>query len=491
MSLTEVFFIVDSPFMSGVIWFVIIASVLYMGRNSAHGVIKSFTRMLHNGMRLLAYSLERVAHRLSLRNKEVLLAAGREASERMIEREFERIEATVNKELAETPSLHRKLQEQITQIEEAYKDSTEVPPSPPGWVDAVDAVAKIPAKGDPVVFDILEDIHESLVNAHKTSIEEYRESRKEKHEILKGMLPAWRKVKQVVETADENVTSLLDRAKVISRYMEDYNDILSGSDRAARMLSSSSLVQFFVAGLVLLIAIGVGAVNFQLIERPMSEMVGGGRSLLWGYQTSEIAAMVIILAEIVMGLFLMESLRITRLFPVIGALKDKMRVRMIWFTFAILLALATVEAGLAYMRELLMVDELATNAQLRGEAAAASVMTNDFAWMTTVAQMGMGFVLPFVLTFVAIPLENFVASARTVIGVAGINVIRGLAFTFRLLGNAFHNTGVILLHLYDLIVFLPLWVEYKIKNKTGEDYPALITRDRRKNEPPELVKEAS
>ena len=491
MSLTEVFHIVDSPFMSGVIWFVIIAAVFYMGRNSAHGVIKSFTRMLHNGMRLLAYSLERVAHRLSLRNKEVLLAAGREASERMIEREFERIEATVNKELAETPSLHRKLLEQITHIEEAYKDSTEVPPSPPGWVDAVDAVAKIPAKGDPVVFDILEDIHESLVNAHKTSIEEYRESRKEKHEILKGMLPAWRKVKQVVESADENVTSLLDRAKVISRYMEDYNEILGGSDRAARMLSSSSLVQFFVAGLVLLIAIGVGAVNFQLIERPMSEMVGGGRALLWGYQTSEIAAMVIILAEIVMGLFLMESLRITRLFPVIGALKDKMRVRMIWFTFTILLALATVEAGLAYMRELLMVDELATNAQLRGDGAAASVMTNDFAWMTTVAQMGMGFVLPFVLTFVAIPLENFVASARTVIGVAGINVIRGLAFTCRLMGNAFHNTGVILLHLYDLIVFLPLWVEYKIKNKSGEDYPALLTRDRRKSNPPKLMKEAS
>ena len=491
MSLTEVFYIVDSPFMSGVIWFTIFAAVLYMGRNSAHGVIKSFTRMLHNGLRLLAYSLERVAHRLALRNKEVLLAAGREASERMIEREFERIEATVNKELAETPSLHRQPLEQITHIEEAYKDSTEVPPSPPGWVDAVDAVAKIPAKGDPVVFDILEDIHESLVNAHKTSIEEYRDSRKEKHEILKGMLPAWRKVKQVVETADENVTSLLDRAKVISRYMEDYNEILGGSDRAARMLSSSSLVQFFVAGLVLLIAIGVGAVNFQLIERPMSEMVGGGRALLLGYQTSEIAAMVIILAEIVMGLFLMESLRITRLFPVIGALKDKMRVRMIWFTFTILLALATVEAGLAYMRELLMVDELATNAQLRGDAAAASVMTNDFAWMTTVAQMGMGFVLPFVLTFVAIPLENFVASARTVIGVAGINVIRGLAFTCRLLGNAFHNTGVILLHLYDLVVFLPLWAEYKIKNRSGEEYPALITRDRRKNEPPELVKEAS
>ncbi|MGD8558273.1 MAG: hypothetical protein PVG89_08340 [Gammaproteobacteria bacterium] len=491
MSFSEAFMIVDSPVMSGIIWFIILASVLYMGRNSAHGMIKSFTRMLRNVMRLSAYSLDRVSEKLSLRNKEVLLAAGREEYERKIERQFERISATVDKELAETPSLHRKLLEEVTKIEDAYKNSTEVPPSPPGWVAAVEAVAKIPAKGDPVVVDILEDIHESLVNAHKTAIEEYRESRKEKHGILKEMMPAWRKVKHVVEEADANVTSLMERAKVVDRYMEDYNEVLNGTERATRMLSSSSLVQFFVAGLVLAIAVGVGAVNFQLIERPMSEMVGGGRALLLGFQTSEIAAMVIILAEIVMGLFLMESLRVTRLFPVIGAMSDKMRVRMIWFTFTILLALATVEAGLAYMRELLMVDELATNAQLRGETAATAMAQNDFAWMTTVAQMGMGFVLPFVLTFVAIPLENFVASARTVLGVAAINIVHALSFVLRMLGNAFHYMGVIMLHTYDLLVFAPLWVEYKIKNKQGEDYPTLITRDRRKVDPPELMKEAS
>lgn len=490
MSFSEVYMIVDSPFMSGVIWFVILASFLYMGRNSAHGAIKSFTRMLHNGMRLLSFSLEKVAQRLALRNKEVLLAAGREEYERKIERQFERISATVNKELAETPSLHRRLLEEITKIEEAYKDSTDVPPSPPGWVDAVDAVAKIPAKGDPVVVDILEDIHESLVNAHKTAIEEYRESRKEKHGILKEMMPSWRKLRQVVEDANVNVTSLMERAKVVDRYMEDYNEVLNGTERAARMLSSSSLVQFFVAGLVLVIAVGVGAVNFQLIERPMSEMVGGGRSLLWGYQTSEIAAMVIILAEITMGLFLMESLRVTRLFPVIGAMKDNMRIRMVWVTFLFLLSLATIEAGLAYMRELLMADELATNAQLRGESG-AGMMQNEFAWMTMVAQMGMGFILPFVLTFVAIPLENFVASARTVIGVAAINIIRGLAFVTRMLGNALHYVGMMMLHLYDLLVFLPLWVEYKIKNKKGEDLPTLITGSGRKADPRKLMKEAS
>jgi hypothetical protein len=60
--------------------------------------------------------------------------------------------------------------------------------------------------------------------------------------------------------------------------------------------------------------------------------------------------LVIIMVEISMGLFLMESLRITRLFPVISALSDKMRRRMMFVTFVILLLMASIEAGLAYAR---------------------------------------------------------------------------------------------------------------------------------------------
>ena len=116
---------------------------------------------------------------------------------------------------------------------------------------------------------------------------------------------------------------------------------------------------------VLGVAFGGAAVNFSLIARPMAEMVGG-TNFTGAFRTADIAALVIIMVEVSMGLFLMESLRITRLFPVIGALPDKIRVRMIAVTFVILLMLASVEAGLAYMREILMQDELATSALLRG-----------------------------------------------------------------------------------------------------------------------------
>jgi hypothetical protein len=189
----------------------------------------------------------------------------------------------------------------------------------------------------------------------------------------------------------------------------------------------------------------------------MAEMVGG-TSFIGGFRTADIAALVIIMVEVSMGLFLMESLRITRLFPVIGALPDKLRLRMIAVTLTILFLLASVEAGLAYMREILMQDELATSALLRGGAGLPTV---EFVWITTAAQMGMGFTLPFALVFVAIPLETFVHSLRTVLGLLGIGSLRLLRLALRLLSSLFVHTGTALVRIYDIPIFMPLWIEQK------------------------------
>ena len=246
--------------------------------------------------------------------------------------------------------------------------------------------------------------------------------------------------------------------------MQEYEDIVRGENRAVAILSSSSLVYFFVSLLVLAVAVGGATINFSLIARPMAEMVGG-TSLIGGFRTADIAALVIIMVEISMGLFLMESLRITRLFPVIGALPDKIRVRMVWITFSILFLLASVEAGLAFMREVLLQDELATSAILRGDTA--TIATNEYMWITTVAQMGMGFILPFALTFVAIPLETFVHSLRTVVGLIGIGVLRATSLALRLLGSASRNVCVILAQLYDLPLFIPLWWSTRDEDSSG------------------------
>lgn len=466
MSFMDFYMIVPSAFVSGLIWFVLLAVLLYIARDPAHQAINAMSRVLHNAMRLSATAVLRWEKWMLQRNKDVLLAQGREAAERMIEREFERIDATVRRDLSEYPALHRKLNEEVTLLDEDYQSSTEVPPAPPGWIKAVDAVAKIPAKGDPVVSNILEDIHTSLEKASEDAIEQCRKSSRDRHQILKGMMPHWRKVTQGLSQVNKNVESLLERSKGIDRHMMEYENIVQGTNQAVRTLSSSSLTQFFVAGFVLLIAVGGAAINFNLIATPMSEMVGG-TSRIMGYPVSNIAAMVIILVEIAMGLFLMEALRITRLFPVIGALDDKLRRVILWAAFIFLFSLAGIEAGLAYMREILMQDAAATRALLRADGA-TEIVQNSHLWITTAAQMGMGFILPFALTFVAIPLESFVHSTRTVLGVLAVMLLRLLTWALRFAGNVARFSGRMLTNVYDLLIFAPLWVEQLIKGGAGK-----------------------
>lgn len=450
------------PFVSAAIWAVLLIAILYLARHTAHQAIRTATGALSRGLRLGAHAVAHAEARLTERNREVLLGVGREAKERVIEREFARIGDTARKDLANYPHLHRALSEAIGRIEEDHQRAVEVPPDPPGWVKAVETVAKLDAKNGGGT-DVLADIHKSLVKAHREAMDSYRKSSSERHELLRGMMPRWRDVQVVLNEVNKKVEGLLLRLVGIDRHMQEYEAIVKREDTAVAILSSSSLMHFFVSTLVLLVAIGGAAINFSLIARPMAEMVGG-TSFIGVFKTADIAALVIIMVEISMGLFLMESLRITRLFPVIGALPDKMRVRMVWITFTILLLLASIEAGLAYMREVLLQDELATSALLRGTEATAE---NGFMWITTAAQMGMGFILPFALVFVAIPLETFVNSLRTVVGLLGIGLLRVVALLLRVFGNGTRHLGTLMERLYDLPLFVPLWLEGRTGNGNG------------------------
>jgi hypothetical protein len=464
MSTAALLAITPWPAVSALLWFVVLAAVLYLARRTAHRAIHIATSAVAHGLRLAAHSVAHAELRVAARNRDVLLAAGREAKERIVEREFERVSETTRKDLTNYPALHRALSESILRIEEDQQKAVEVPPEAPGWVHAVEAVAKLDARNG--AADVLADIHKSMVKAHNEAMQAYRKASAERHGLLRQMMPEWRSIQDTLGRVQKCIESLLTRSVAIDRHMQEYEDIVRGQDRAVSILQSSSVVQFFVSALVLAVAIGGAAINFSLIARPMAEMVGG-TNFIGGLRIADIAALVIIMVEISMGLFLMESLRITRLFPVIGALPDKLRVRMIWITFSILLLLASIEAGLAYMREVLLQDELATGALLRGESGGE--LQNQYLWITTAAQMGMGFILPFALVFVAIPLETFVHSLRTVLGLAGIAFLRVLALLLRVLGNGFRHFGTLAERLYDLPLFVPLWLEARLS--AGADRP--------------------
>jgi hypothetical protein len=441
----------------------VLITFMYLARSTAHGAIRAFFGGIQTALRLGSDSLLNARTRLLQRNKEVLLSLGRESTEKVIDREFQRVNAVVERDLSSYPALHRQLSDQIVKIDEDYRQSTDVPPSPPEWIKAVETIARIPTKGDPFVGKILADIHKTLTNAHRSAMNEYRSASRERHRLLGKMLPFWRRLNRTLDRVDETIKGLQRRSDVIDGQMEKYQQILAGTDSAERMLSTSSMTQFATSTIVLIIALLGAFINFHLIALPMSEMVGA-TSQVGMMKVSDIAALVIILTEIAMGLFLMESLRITRLFPIIATMDDQMRRRMIWVSFGILFSLACVEASLAYMRDLLAADREALTQQLAG----VEVAQIQLRWIPSIGQMVLGFMLPFALTFVAIPLESFIQSSRVVFGAALGVVLWSGAGTLKALGGFFEQVGGVFVHVYDFAIVVPLRVEQAVAKRRYE-----------------------
>jgi hypothetical protein len=135
------------------IWIVVMVVLLYLARTPAHKAIHSLARVIHNGFRLMSRSVMLAEEKLAQRNKEVTLSAGIESVERLIEREFHRVDAVVKRDLSGYPTLHRALSDQTTKIDEDYRESSETPPPPP--------------------------------------MDEHRKAVAERHNLLKKMMPYW------------------------------------------------------------------------------------------------------------------------------------------------------------------------------------------------------------------------------------------------------------------------------------------------------------
>jgi hypothetical protein len=143
---------------------------------------------------------------------------------------------------------------------------------------------------------------------------------------------------------------------------------------------------------------------------------------------------------------------------------DKMRHRMIIITLTLLAVLAGVESALAFMRDRIAHDMEVLRQTLAG--AEQGGLTPSI--IPTVGQMVLGFILPFALAFVAIPLETFVNASRTVLGAGAAWLLRMLAFLLRLLGNIGFYTGRFIVNLYDLAIFPTIWLEGIIMASRGK-----------------------
>jgi hypothetical protein len=466
----------DNPALSIFVLAIVAMAFLYAARRPVHDLLHALGGLIGGPLRLGARWLTSTAEVMKQRNQAVLLAHGRHEVGSRIEREFERLGAVVRRDLQGYPTLQRKLLDEITRIEEDYKKCGEVPPPPPDWVEAVTAMANVKTGGSEMVQRILEEIKTSIAKIHDKAIGEYRRSYESRHKILEGFMPFWRSVDRNMSEVNKKLGDLQESAKGVDALMAKYEAIHAKTDKAQHALTVSGFTQFAIAFLVMAVAAGGAFINYKLIALPMSEMVGAGDYLTSSLRTSEVAALVIIFVEASMGLFLMEALRITHLFPGIATLSDTMRRRMMWIALVLLVTLAGVEAALALMRDLLIADK---QALLQSLATAPQAAVND-GWVgriPTAGQMLLGFILPFALAFIAIPLESLIHSSRTVGGVLLAALVSTLALALRVLANAARRIARLLITLYDVAIVLPLLAEHLAKAGMAMRRPAIDADD--------------
>jgi hypothetical protein len=430
----------------------------WAARAPVHRAFRSLGRVLAGAFRIIARWCRSVSVSVAKRDREMVLEMGKGDAESKVAREFHRVEVSFSKELSRYPEMHRKMDDLIARLDADYKECGSAAPTPPGWAEATAAVAKMPAtSGDNVVKKVLEEIHDTAKSGEKKALQEYRTATAKRHRILGSMAPMWKELKQLAADAGRSVAAAIDTTKRIDAHMTTYEQIRKAEDKAVRAMGWQS-TQLFVASLVVLgVAVGGAFVNFNLIALPMSELVPAG-SRIGGMPISTVAALVVVLMEVAAGIFAMEMLGITSFFPKMDLLPASRRRIILAVSLGGLLLLACIECSLAILREQLVDSATALKQSLAGvhEKAVSDPVSSR---IPVVGQAVLGFILPWILAMVAVPLETLIATGGHIALMLTAGVLALVGTIARLLAHGARYLVEGARHLYDIYIVIPLQIE--------------------------------
>lgn len=275
----------------------------------------------------------------------------------------------------------------------------------------------------------------------------------------------------------------------VNKSFVEFEQIVKSEDRTAVAAKASIFVPWLIAVLITAIALAGVFLNFFLIERPMSEIVGEG-ARIGGVGLPAVAAIVVIFLEFVAGVILMDAAGFTKLIPAFHSMTQSSRRIMFFVAFGFLAAFSVLEITLSIVREEIIEQQQETrdiaNRALLAPAATPDAATPDAAatpaeegtatarerpnvfglQLSTFAQVILAAIIPWLLAAAALPLEAIVRNSVFMVSIAGSYLMLFAAFLFKTLSVLFKNVGLFILAIYDLIIFAPLWVERRVKGAT-------------------------
>lgn len=423
-----------SVWVSGVVWALLAMVVMYAARARAHRVLYLSTRACARWLRTAARLLDAVRGRVALQQHAIHAAQVLDQAERRSDRSVQRIAHAIERDLGAFPQLQRRLSDQIERIDRDYHDSADTPPVPPQWLDAVGAVAEIHQHGDGRVAEILDAMHTTLTRSSQDALDEFRFASRRKHGLLRRMLPQWRRASRMLARLDGNVASLVRRADAIEAQITRYAS-LRAEPEALTLASEARYWLRFVFSAAALTVLGILAVTeHAVLLAPLNVLLPHAPNV-YGLPAAKVEAWVVIGAELVFGMLLLETNRITRMLPGAGLMTRRLRL------------------GAGLLLALLWLATTAFAATLTVFGAPADSRLGH-----VLATVGGVVLLSLLLLPAGVLVETALNTGRSVLLSLYSGLLALLADVLRAAGWCARLTGRVLIALYDLVIFIPLGV---------------------------------
>ena len=438
---------------------------LWAARKPMHRLLQRLARGVGGTARLAGRWCAQQAQELRERNRDVLRHAALVDTENKINHELHALDFDLERDFTEYRALQRELSDLLRQIEDDYREAGVAPAEAPGWTDAVAAASNMPQMENRSAQRVLEELRRSAEAGEKRALSEYRKTSGRRHKLLGKMAPAMSKTASLLTSVGELMERVSASTGKLGDHLDRFQEIQEATKPSERTLQRLSWHTFAISLIVFAVAVGGAAINFQLIALPMAELVPS-TTRITGIPVSTIAALVIVLLEVTAGIFLMEMLGVTKLFPNLHTLPRSRRRLILFIAVGGLFVLASVEASLAVLREQIVAAENALNLSLAGSEAIEAASTSN---IPMIGQAVLGFVLPWILAMAAIPLELLVTSGSAVtvaVVAAGLQLFGG---GLRVIGHGLRHLFTAVQFLYDAYIAVPLQIERLVASRKKAD----------------------
>ena len=209
----------------------------------------------------------------------------------------------------------------------------------------------------------------------------------------------------------------------------------------------------------------------------MSELVPAA-ARLGGVPVSTVSALVIVLMEAAVGIFMMDMLGITELFPKLSTLAPSRKRLILGLSMGGLFFLACVESSLAILREQIVEAEAVLKLALAGGPGEVGgvVSAASTSKIPVIGQAVLGFILPWILAMVAVPLEMFLDSGRHVLAALVAAMLGTLGNVVKVIAHASQALTTVILSVYDVYISIPLRIGRAVRGAGPEKLANRVTQ---------------